>query len=111
MIVFPTILYKSPGKHLTRFGTFNYVGVKTQAEFDAKIKEGWHPSQAAAFAHVKQKTSPPEVVQPAPIQTSDDSAPPTREELEQKATELGLKFDGRTTDKKLLERIEEALKG
>ena len=34
-----------------------------------------------------------------------------RAELEAKATELGLKFDGRTTDAKLLAKIDEALKG
>ena len=41
----------------------------------------------------------------------DENAPPTREELEQKANELGIKFDGRTTDRKLLEKIEEVLRG
>ena len=40
-----------------------------------------------------------------------DNAPPTRAELEAKATELGLKFDGRTTDRKLLAAIDAALKG
>lgn len=42
---------------------------------------------------------------------SDKDGAVTREELEQKAKELGLSFDGRTTDKKLLERIEAALNG
>lgn len=41
---------------------------------------------------------------------TDDNAPPTRAELEQQATLLGLKFDGRTTDKRLLERITETMK-
>ena len=36
----------------------------------------------------------------------DDDAAPTREELEAKANELGIKFDGRTTDKVLAEKIE-----
>lgn len=40
----------------------------------------------------------------------DDNAQPTRAELEQQATLLGLKFDGRTTDKRLLERITETMK-
>jgi hypothetical protein len=40
----------------------------------------------------------------------EENAPPTREELEAKATELGIKFDGRTTDKRLLDKITEALK-
>jgi hypothetical protein len=40
----------------------------------------------------------------------DDDAPPTRAELEQKARELGVKFDGRTTDGALLRRINAAMK-
>lgn len=40
----------------------------------------------------------------------DDNAPPTRTELETKAKELGISFDGRTTDRKLGERIADALK-
>ena len=36
-------------------------------------------------------------------------APPTREELEAKAIELGIKFDGRTKDKKLGQLIEDKL--
>ena len=38
-----------------------------------------------------------------------DEAPPTREELEAKATELGVSFDGRSTDAVLLRRIGAAL--
>lgn len=39
----------------------------------------------------------------------DDNSPPTREELEAKAKELGINFDGRTTDKSLAEKIEHVL--
>lgn len=50
------------------------------------------------------------VADPDPvIEAVTDDAPPTREELEAKATELGIKFDGRTTDRVLLQRIEEAI--
>jgi hypothetical protein len=38
-----------------------------------------------------------------------DDAPPTRAELEAKATELGIKFDGRTKDKKLGQLIQDKL--
>jgi pyridoxine/pyridoxamine 5'-phosphate oxidase len=38
-----------------------------------------------------------------------DDAPPTRAELEAKATELGIKFDGRTKDKKLGQLIQDRL--
>ena len=42
-------------------------------------------------------------------QQAADDAPPTRAELETKAAELGLKFDGRTSDKKLEKMITESL--
>lgn len=38
-----------------------------------------------------------------------DDAAPTREELEAKATELGIRFDGRTKDKKLGQLIQDRL--
>jgi hypothetical protein len=45
-----------------------------------------------------------------PVNEPQDYAAPTREEMEIKADELGIWYDGRTSDKKLLERITEALK-
>jgi len=46
-----------------------------------------------------------------PVETSvpDENAPPTRKELEAKATELGIPFNGRTSDKKLSGLIATAL--
>lgn len=46
-----------------------------------------------------------EIVDTAP----EDEAAPTREELEAKATELGIRFDGRTKDKKLGQLIQDRL--
>ena len=46
------------------------------------------------------------VAEPEPI--SEDAAP-TRAELEAKATELGIRFDGRTKDKKLGQLIQDRL--
>jgi hypothetical protein len=47
----------------------------------------------------------------APIEAEvpDEDAPPTRAELEAKATELGIPFNGRTSDKKLSGLIATAL--
>ena len=47
--------------------------------------------------------------EPEPKPEPDYNIEPTREELEMKATELGLQFDGRTSDKKLRQRIEDHL--
>jgi hypothetical protein len=53
-----------------------------------------------------------EVPAPAPEpepESIDEDAFPTREELEAKATELGIRFDGRTKDKKLGQLIQDRL--
>ena len=45
-----------------------------------------------------------------PVETApEDDAAPTREELEAKAKELGIRFDGRTGDKKLGQLIQDRL--
>jgi len=44
-----------------------------------------------------------------PVVKSDDTAPPTRKELEAKAKELGIKFDKKTTDAELGAAITAAL--
>jgi hypothetical protein len=59
--------------------------------------------QAEAAAQAKAHAV--EIVDTAP---EDDTAP-TREELEAKATELGIRFDGRTKDKKLGQLIQDRL--
>ena len=46
---------------------------------------------------------------PVEAAVPDENAPPTREELETKATELGIPFNGRTSDKKLSGLIATAL--
>ena len=50
-----------------------------------------------------------EVVQEVNTTVPDDNAAPTRAELEAKAKELGIRFDGRTGDKKLGQLIQDRL--
>ena len=59
--------------------------------------------QAEAAAQAQAQA--PEAVATAP----EDNAAPTRAELEAKATELGIRFDGRTKDKKLGQLIQDRL--
>lgn len=101
----PTIVYKASGPHQRLGGTFDYKGVNTQEEFDAAIEAGWYATLEEAIAPKRIQ----EQKDPTPEPANDGA--PTRAELEQKANELGLKFDGRTGDKKLGEMIAEALKG
>jgi hypothetical protein len=58
-----------------------------------------------AEAAAKAEAQAVEVVATAP----EDDAAPTRAELEAKATELGIRFDGRTKDKKLGQLIQDRL--
>lgn len=100
MIEFPTIVYRVPGPYKAPGGkgrTYDYHGAQDKDEFDNLLSAGWFETIAIA--------------QDAQVGvTANESDEPTRAEMEQKAIELGVKFDGRTTDKKLLNRIEQALK-
>jgi hypothetical protein len=55
---------------------------------------------------VKAEPAPAPAPEPESV---DDETAPTREELEAKATELGIRFDGRTKDKKLGQLIQDRL--
>jgi hypothetical protein len=99
---FPSMVYRVPGKHVRPYGTYDFAGVKNAEELQAKLKDGWFCSLPEAIDS-KQTAPVVEAVK------ADDIAPPTRQELEEKATELGIKFDGRFSDKKIAQLIEEAL--
>lgn len=93
---FPTLVYKSPGNHFGPNGsTYNYVGVTDQEELDKRLAEGWCLTLLGAVT--------------GEVEEVEDDSAPTREELEAKATELGIKFDGRTTDGALSKKIDAAL--
>ena len=95
MTDFPTIMYRVPGPHRKpRGGTYKTIGAADQAAFDDLISKGWFPSYEDAVAG--------KVV-------IDEVSAPTRQELESKAGELGISYDGRTSDKKMAERIAKAL--
>lgn len=60
---------------------------------DSYIEDGWHLSIADHQKPVAEVSE----------------APPTREEMEMQADKIGVKYDGRTSDKLLLKRISEAM--
>lgn len=85
---FPRLVYKSASAHEL---------VQDETEFNAAIERGF-------FATV------PEAIKGKSAEKPEDDAPPTRAELEAKAAEMGIKFDGRTSDAKLSKLIDESLK-
>ena len=105
---FPTIMYRVPGPHKKpRGGTYGYRGADDQEAFDALLAKGWFPSYEEAVAGKVGNKAAAKVED----ESIDEVSAPTREELETKAKELGVSFNARTSDKKLSERIAEALEG
>lgn len=88
----PTMLYKAPGRHKIGKKYYDYIVVDAEL-VDAELKNGWFRTPAEADAG--------DIIL--------DDEPPTRGELEIKADELGIDYDGRTSDRLLLERISEKL--
>ena len=130
MSEFPCSVYQCPGNNIVKGGTFRYVNVDNQADLDGLLGSGWFMTVREAmdaYNGVDEQPEPElepeveiieEVVEPEPKPEPEPEAidaeveypiQPTREELEMKANELGIKYDGRTTDKKLQQRIEDYL--
>ena len=117
---FPALVYRCPGAHFGPNGTtYDYSNVNDGDQLRSALADGWAESLAKA-ASIYNGEYDESVAGSVPnvdasgaekINEGDENSPPTREELEEKANELGIKFDGRTTDRKLLEKIEEALRG
>ena len=108
---FPAPLYRTPGPYRKGKGlkTYRVAGAKDQEQYDAMIANGWFPSYEEAVAGKVADA----IIEAAEAfeDAVDDVSKPTREELEQKAEELGVSFNKRTSDKKLAERIAQALEG
>lgn len=87
---FPRLVYRFNSE-------LKYQLVEDEKEFKSAINNGWFENVPDAKNITSVETIP------------DNNAPPTREEMEIQAKELGIKFDGRTSDAKLLNLINEAL--
>lgn len=97
-----TMLYKAPGPHEIHGGHFDYTVVDADEEgaIEAAKTDGWFETtteakEAADAAKAKRE--------------AELNAPPTRAELEAKAKELDIKFNDKTSDKKLADLIAASL--
>lgn len=109
---FPRMLYKAGGPEEIHGGRFSTLIVHNDDDLDAALAGGWSMTTPEAIEAAK-----PPAVQGATAtslslaaQDNPDTAAPTRSELEQKATELGITFGNRLGDAKLAALIDEALK-
>lgn len=100
MSEFPRMVYVYPAAgevvHL-QDGKYGVKVVADKGDLVAAFDAGFHLTPGMA----REAYENPKV---------DEVSPPTRAELEHKAKELGIKFDGRTSDKKLSDAIDEKLK-
>jgi len=103
---FPNLVYRSPGTHQGVGGTFDYLPVADVKELKAAADDGWYPSPELAI-NPPEKFSWKEYL--VGLESVDETTPPTREELEAKATELKIKFTDKMKDETLLTKIDDAL--
>ena len=101
------MLFKVPGAVKHEGMTYDFIVVEAE-DVPAKVAEGWSGSLVDAKAKAPPPAPPPPAP-PAPLEPSDD-APPTRAELEEQCKKLGLKVDGRYSDRRLLSMIEDAMR-
>ena len=111
------IVYKVPGKNHGPDGkTYDWLGID-EKELKAKLKEGWFESLDEAVNGdevklVRARNDDGKYVGDDPSTPDINEAyefVPTRDEMESKATELGIKFHKNIADKKLVKLIEKEL--
>lgn len=95
---FPQMLLKAGGPEQFHGGSFSTLIVQGDDELAAALAAGWHESTPAAV-----EAAAPKPAREPGLEVS--TAAPTRAELEQKAAEMGIKFDGRWGDKRLADAI------
>jgi len=106
----PALVYKDGGDQQRQGGTYSYLLVSTEAELQAALKAGWFEGLLEAIAGGTKDEEPIKPVDSVAVEEDRaDNAVVTREELEQKATELGVRFHPQIGDANLLKKIEEAI--
>jgi hypothetical protein len=93
------LMYRCPGPHAGPEGkTYEFKGFPSKAD---GLAAGFFVTLPDAVAG---KKSDPVAIIPA------EDAPPTRAEIEEQAKKVGVKVDGRMSDKTLLKLIDDAMK-
>jgi len=99
MMNYPRTLYRT----CLESSKYPALLVHNETEHSAARAVGWRDSIPEAIADAESELDT--------AVEMDDLSPPTREEMESKARQLGISFNKRTSDDKLLWRIEQALSG
>lgn len=112
---FPKMVYRAPGPHDIHGHRLDFGTVNDADDLAAAKEAGWFETTPEAVdAHAAKVSSEQagRVAQAnALAQAAANTGAATRAELELKARELGITFDGRTSDAKLSKAIDEKLAG
>ena len=102
---YPMLVYRVPGQHQCKGGTYKYASVNNDDELRNMIGIGWFPSLGEAINGrlVKEPTKLESI--------PNDDAPPSRQEIEAKLQELGIEYNPKLNNSQLLKKIDKALKG
>lgn len=92
---FPRMIYQVGDQEEIHGGRFNHETVHDQDALEVMLANGWYLTTCEAKAAAAMPAEPIEKTL-------------TREEIEAKASALGIQFDGRTSDAKLLAKIDVA---
>ncbi|MCY1423360.1 hypothetical protein D9M71_390700 [compost metagenome] len=98
---FPVLLFRCPGPHARPGGDYDWASARDEQHLAELKAAGWVDNLADA---IKAFDKPAVVI----VEDESEVETQTREQLEALATELGVKFDGRTSDSLLLQRIKAA---
>jgi hypothetical protein len=111
---FPRMLYRAPGSLEIHGGHFDTLVVDDADGMAAALAAGWSVGTPEALQAKADRENAAAAAAELAVETAatqalaDDTRPPSREELEQMATNLGLPFSSRVSDKKLAAMVKAA---
>ncbi len=109
---YPRMMYKAGGGEQIHGGRFSTLIVHDQDELETALAGGWSRTTPEAVEAARPaKPAPDPAASSGGKPEVDDDAPPTRDELKQKANELGLTYAGNISTEKLAALVETALAG
>lgn len=105
---FPRMLYRAGGTEEIHGGKFSTLTVRDAGEQADALTKGWHLTTPEAVDAEKDAVKAAGSGSTGDTSTADN-APPTRDEMKAKATEMGLEFAGNISNANLAALIADAL--
>ena len=101
---FPQAIFQAGGQEPIEGRMFTTRMVHDAAQLEQALSDGWHESAPAA-AEAFDAAEAAKLAEQGAKADVEETAPPTRAELEQKAADLGISVDKRWGDKRLADLI------